>query len=87
MSWIEESRAVTREKYKNIFREVQGMGVKHKRNIFQILKNTSDVDENVFIPFYGMHFGEFAVFQILTEHTRCKRQAEPLVTPKGKSDG
>lgn len=62
--------AATKAKYQRMFRFVQNMRVRQKRNLFFILRHVPDITTNTFLPSYGLHCGEFACFQILSEHSR-----------------
>jgi hypothetical protein len=71
----------TKEKYARIFRFVQSMRVRQKRNLFYILRHVPNISPDTFLPAFGLHCGEFACFQILSEHTRkeTKRDQAPKV--------
>ena len=60
----------TKEKYRRIFKHVQNMRVRQKRHVFYILRHVPDISINTFLPEFGLHCGEFACFQILSEHSR-----------------
>ena len=62
--------AATKEKYMRFFRFVQAMRVRQKRHLFYVLRHVSDVSTDTFLPAFGLHCGEFACFQILSEHSR-----------------
>lgn len=66
----EELWGATKNKYASLFSFVQNMRVRQKRNLFFILRSTDNMSPDVFLPLYGMHCGEFACFQILSEHCR-----------------
>lgn len=66
----QELEAATKKKYALQFGAVQTMQVKKKRHIFGILRHNSTLDANAFMPLYGLHFGEFSFFQILSEQLR-----------------
>lgn len=70
--------AATKEKYQRIFKFVQAMRVRQKRHLFYVLRHVPNVSTDTFLPEYGLHCGEFACFQILSEHSRkeCKRDTE-----------
>ena len=70
--------AATKEKYMRIFRFVQAMRVRQKRHLFYVLRHVPDVSTDTFLPEFGLHCGEFACFQILSEHSRkeVKRDQE-----------
>lgn len=71
---MDDAIAQTSMRHKCIsqFRTVKDMSVRCKRVLFTILRNYPELDENMYLPAYGMHCGEFAVYQILTEHCRKK---------------
>jgi hypothetical protein len=59
----------TADKYRSQFTVVKRMRVKSKRTLFYIMRS-SNINENVFLPAFGLFCGEFAVFQIICEHAR-----------------
>jgi hypothetical protein len=59
--------AATWSKYIVISYHVARLGMKDKRFLFSVLRNSTDVDENVFIPQLGITTGEFAVFHTLAQ--------------------
>jgi hypothetical protein len=77
MSSPELARA-TKSKYQAQFQVVKGMQVKQKRHIFGILRQNEGLDADAFLPLYGLHCGEFACFQILSEQYRKEgKEARP----------
>ncbi len=66
------SQAALRSKCLSQFKTVKEMSVRCKRSLFTFLRANPELDENMYLPTYGMHCGEFAVYQILTEHCRKK---------------
>jgi hypothetical protein len=60
----------TKDKYLGQFEYVKHMRVRSKRNLFCILRSYTKLDVDTFLPGYGLHCGEFCVWQILTEHSR-----------------
>jgi hypothetical protein len=60
----------TKEKYLGQFEVVKNMRVRQKRKIFFILRQCKELSTDTFLPAYGLHCGEFACFQILTEQSR-----------------
>ena len=52
---------------------VRAMRIRDKRKIYQILRNYQQYGSQSFLPHYGLTFGEFSTFQILTENTRKRR--------------
>ena len=66
------SQAALRQKCLSQFKTVKDMSVRCKRTLFTILRADPEMDENVYLTGYGLHCGEFAVYQILTEHCRKK---------------
>ena len=71
----------TKDKYDRMFRFVRDMRVKQKRHLFGVLRNVTDVSPDTFLPAFGIHCGEFACFQILSEYSRkeSKRAAEQVM--------
>lgn len=68
----------TKDKNRRIFKFVQQMRVRQKRQLFYVLRHVPDVSSDTFLPQYGLHCGEFACYQILSEHSRkeSKRDGE-----------
>jgi len=60
----------TKEKYWRLFNFVKSMRVRQKRQLFHVLRHVPDIRADTFLPEYGLHCGEFACFQILSEHCR-----------------
>lgn len=68
-------RHATKEKYLGLFSSVLGMSVKDKRSLFCILRQQKErASPDLFLPSYGLHCGEFACFQILSEYARKERR-------------
>ena len=79
----------TKERYRRTFEYVRTMRVRQKRNLFCILRARSDVTSDTFLPTYGLHCGEFACFQILTEHLRKESRKEDMsagTTPRNSDE-
>lgn len=75
----------TKRKYQAQFGAVRNMQVKQKRHIFGILRQQEEPSSDTFIPLYGLHCGEFACFQILSEQCR-KDGREKDARPSAKPD-
>ena len=77
----EALHSATKAKYMRIFRFVQGMRVRQKRHLFYVLRNVPNISTDTFLPEFGLHCGEFACFQILSEHSRKegKKEADAAV--------
>lgn len=73
-------QTATKEKYLRLFKSVQTMRVRQKRHLFYVLRHVPDISPDTFLPEFGLHCGEFACFQILSEHSRKeeKREQEAL---------
>ena len=67
---IESLQNATKDKNMRIYRMVQGMRVRQKRHLFYVLRHVPDITPDVFLPQYGIHCGEFACYQILSEYNR-----------------
>ena len=78
--------AATKEKYRRIFRHVTSMRIRDKRQLFLVLRSISDMSSDVFLPQYGLHCGEFACFQILSEYTRKEGKREVGQASTGDTD-
>lgn len=67
---MDSIRFPTWRKYKVMSRVIEGLNVRHKRNIFQymrdlVLGETTGGSNHTFIPAYGMTLGEFSLFQLM----------------------
>ena len=70
----------TKKKYDSLFVYVKNLQVKDKRSLFTVLRTQENIDVDMFLPVYGLHIGEFCLFQILTEHSRRdKKDIDPII--------
>ena len=76
----------TKKKYQAQFQIVRGMQVKQKRHIFGILRQNEGLDADAFMPLYGLHCGEFACFQILSEQCRKDWREKEVRPGSGPED-
>lgn len=60
----------TYRKYTVIKNNVTGYGVKDMRHILNSMRNFEDVNEDTFMPHYGVTTGEFACFKTLHDQSR-----------------
>ena len=67
---FQDLEAATKKKYQAQFQLIRDMQVKQKRHIFSILRQQEACSSDSFLPLYGLHCGEFACFQILSEQCR-----------------
>lgn len=51
------------DKYNLLYRYINSLGVKQKRNVFRQLRQHAPVTANVFLPNLGITAGQFAVLQ------------------------
>ena len=72
----EELKSATKAKYLLFFRFVKNMRVRQKRSIFCVLRHLRSVCTDTFLPQFGIHCGEFAYFQILSEYLRKDEKRE-----------
>jgi len=63
-------------KYNMIYEKINTMRVKDKRIIFGLMRSPQTVNADLFLPYYGFTLGDFAIFQILTENCRKRRQSQ-----------
>ena len=68
--------SATKEKNKRIFNFVKQMRVRQKRQLFYVLRHVPEVSSDTFLPQYGLHCGEFACYQILSEHSRKENKRD-----------
>ena len=73
---IEALHDATKHKNMRIYKMVQSMRVRQKRHLFYVLRNVPDISPDVFLPQYGLHCGEFACYQILSEYNRKDSKKE-----------
>lgn len=67
----------TWKKYIVVSCYVEGLRVKEKRQLFQIMRRCADwLDDDAFFPHYGITAGEFSVWQVLGEHRKHRRRTE-----------
>ena len=63
----------TWKKYLVLSREIEMLKVRDKRLIFQMMRNAPDLTHDTFFPAFGFTAGEFAIWQILSEHRKPRR--------------
>ena len=63
----------TWKKYIVLSRTIEGLRVKDKRNIFQMMRVKPNVNEDTFFPMYGFTAGEFATWQVLKDANSRKK--------------
>ena len=70
----------TWKKYMILSSYIEGLRVKEKRHIFHIMRRHGEgLNHDSFFPQYGFTTGEFAVWQVLTEHRKSRnRRREPV---------
>ena len=76
----------TKDKYRRLFRSVQNMKVRQKRHLFYVLRHVPTISPDTFLPEFGLHCGEFACFQILSEHTRKEEKREQAQVKRSELD-
>ena len=59
----EHIQCTVHEKYGRLFRYINELGIKQKRNVFRQLRQHSPVTASVFLPQLGITAGQFAVLQ------------------------
>jgi predicted transcriptional regulator len=67
---MDSIRFPTYRKYLVMSRAIEQLNVRHKRNIFQYMRDLELVEgqegsNHTFIPAYGMTLGEFSLFQLM----------------------
>lgn len=75
---FQELEEATKKKYQAQFQLIRDMQVKQKRHVFSILRQQEACSSDTFLPLYGLHCGEFACFQILSEQCRkdCRERGD-----------
>lgn len=73
---IEALPSATKAKNQRIFNLVKQMRVRQKRQLFYVLRHVPEVSSDTFLPQYGLHCGEFACFQILSEYSRKENKRD-----------
>ena len=66
----------TWKKYIVISCFVESLRVKDKRHLFHIMRKSDQLSHNTFFPLYGITAGEFAIWQILSEHRKSRKKDE-----------
>jgi hypothetical protein len=70
------------QRYRLLYEHVHGMSMREKRSVFGAMRDDNKrhvrrvIVGEVFMPEHGIHFGEFAVFQLLNEYTRKTNNKE-----------
>ena len=78
-------------RYRLLYAHVHEMTMREKRSIFGAMRDDSErrvIIGEVFMPEHGIHFGEFAVFQLLNEYKRkttSKERAKNLSLQLGET--
>lgn len=54
---------IVHEKYSRLFKHVNELSIKQKRNVFRQLRQHAPVTANSFLPQLGITAGQFAVLQ------------------------
>jgi len=65
----------TFRKYVALNHAVGALGVKDMRNIFHQMRTFDNVNQDTFMPHYGMTTGEFSCFKTLSEQSRRDARA------------
>ena len=73
---LEALQNATKNKNMRIYKMVQVMRVRQKRHLFYILRHVPNITTDVFLPQFGLHCGEFATYQILSEYQRKDSKKE-----------
>mgnify|MGYP007047349681 CR=1 FL=1 len=64
------NNAISWEKNIILKRYIEKLKVKEKRRLFFYLRGERKVDEDTFVPYYGITFGEFSVYHLLDSSRR-----------------
>lgn len=62
----------TWKKYIVISYYVESLRVRDKRQLFHIMRKSSELSHDTFFPAFGITAGEFAIWQILSETRKCR---------------
>jgi hypothetical protein len=77
--------SATKRKYEGTYAYVKSLQVKDKRSLFTVLRTHEGVEVDTFLPAFGLHVGDFSLFQILTESSRREKRdgggVDPVVIP------
>lgn len=63
----------TWKKYIIISCYVESLRVRDKRQLFHIMRKSDNLSHNTFFPSYGITAGEFAIWQILSESRKSRK--------------
>ena len=66
----------TWKKYIIISCYVEGLRVRDKRQLFHIMRKSSQLCQDTFFPTYGITAGEFAIWQILSETRKTRKKSD-----------
>jgi hypothetical protein len=66
----------TWKKYIIISCFVEALRVKDKRNLFMIMRKYEHLDHDSYFPYYGITAGEFAIWQILCDNRKTRKNSE-----------
>lgn len=55
---------------------VEALGVREKRQIFQIIRRAPYLTHDTLFPYFGITAGEFSVWQVLSDHRKHKRSTK-----------
>lgn len=57
-------------KNETLCEQIKSLDLRDKRAIFQIMRETTDLNEHTLFPLYGFTAGKFAIYHVLTENMR-----------------
>ena len=69
----------TWKKYIVLSRTIENLRVRDKRHIFYVMRNMTSLSHNTFFPAYGFTAGEFAMWQVLSDTRRPRKQRDEPV--------
>lgn len=63
-------QAATKERHGRLLASVQQLRVRQKRYLFSVMRSHGEISSDLFLPAFGLHCGEFACCQLLSERSR-----------------
>ena len=70
MGLAEALQCATKERHERVLAAVQDLRVRQKRYLFAVMRAHPEISADLFLPAFGLHCGEFACCQLLSERSR-----------------
>ena len=56
----------TKEKHRMLYQMASSLQIKDKRVLYNLMRNCEKLSPETFLPVYGMTFGEFCIYQVIS---------------------